>query len=65
MRNAVGSKWRWTVNRPGGGSPIEDIGTRFQQDELRHLLATAGAMPWGITDVHRMAPPQAGSVHGL
>lgn len=33
--------------RPGASAPTSS--QRFDQDELRHLLATAGGMAWGIT----------------
>ncbi|MBK7721009.1 MAG: hypothetical protein IPI32_01950 [Austwickia sp.] len=63
MRKSDGSKWRWALHRPVTAAPFEQTGARLQRDDLRHLMATAGAMSWGITDVHLMAPrQQSGSV---
>lgn len=56
MRQSVGGKWPWTAQRPVAGLPSDDAGSHYQQDDLRHLLATAGAMSWGITDVHLVSP---------
>lgn len=56
MRHSVGGKWLWTAQRPITGLPVQEAGSRYEQDDLRHLLATAGAMSWGITDVHLLCP---------
>ncbi len=62
VRKTVGSTWRWAVNRPGHDTPTEGDFSRFEQDDLRHLLATAGAMSWGITDARLVSRRKSGPI---
>lgn len=55
MRYFAGRVWRRTVTRFGAGVAMEETVARFEQDDLRHLLATAGSMSWGITDAGLVA----------